>query len=106
MHATPLAIWNNYGTEVPDLGTISPNFLAPTVFDLAGIEQPLYHSVLEKFQAEMPGYTNDVKIDANGELYKVTPDEVEPTKREYELIQYDLLFGEQYSLEKLFGKQK
>lgn len=106
MHATPLAIWNNYGTEVPDLGTISPSFLAPTVFDLAGIEQPLYHSVLENFQAEMPGYTNDVKIDAAGELYKVTPDEVEPTKREYELIQYDLLFGEQYSLEKLFGKQK
>ncbi|MEK6268709.1 MAG: LTA synthase family protein [Planococcus sp. (in: firmicutes)] len=105
MRSTPLAIWNNFGTEVPDLGTISPSFLAPTVFELAGIEQPLYHAVLENFQAEMPGYTNEVKVDADGKLYKVTPDKIEDVKKQYELIQYDLLFGDQYSAEKLFGKK-
>lgn len=104
MRTTPLAIWNNYDAEVPDLGTISPSFLGPTVLDLAGIEKPLYYSVLENFKNEMPGFTSDVKIDAEGKLYKVTPDEVEPEKRNYQLIQYDLLFGDQYSREKLFGK--
>lgn len=101
---TPLAIWNNYGAEVPNLGTVSPSFLGPTVFDLAGIEKPLYYSLLENFKNEMPGFTSDVKIDAEGELYKVTPDEVEPEKRDYQLIQYDLLFGDQYSRDKLFGE--
>lgn len=104
MHTTPLAIWNNYGAEVPDIGTISPSFIAPVVFDLAGIKKPLYYSVLENFQAAMPGYTADVKIDADGKLYKVTPDKVEDVKRDYELIQYDLLFGDQYSRDRLFGE--
>lgn len=104
MHTTPLAIWSNYGAEIPDMGTISPSFLAPVIFDLAGIEKPLYYSLLENFQKEMPGYTSDVKIDAKGNLYKVTPDSAEDVKRAYELIQYDLLFGKQYSREKLFGQ--
>ncbi|MGO1057659.1 LTA synthase family protein [Planococcus sp. FY231025] len=104
MHTTPLAIWSNYGADIPELGTISPSFLAPAIFDLAGIEKPLYYSLLENFQKEMPGYTSKVKIDAEGELYKVTPDSVEDVKRAYELIQYDLLFGKQYAKEKLFGQ--
>lgn len=104
MHTTPLAVWSNYGADIPELGTISPSFLAPAIFDLAGIEKPLYYSLLENFQKEMPGYTSKVKIDAEGELYKVTPDSVEDVKRAYELIQYDLLFGKQYSKEKLFGQ--
>ncbi|MFD1861929.1 LTA synthase family protein [Planococcus chinensis] len=104
MHTTPLAVWSNYGADIPELGTISPSFLAPAIFDLAGIEKPLYYSLLENFQKEMPGYTSKVKIDAEGELYKVTPDSVEDVKRVYELIQYDLLFGKQYSKEKLFGQ--
>ena len=52
----------------------------------------------------MPGYTTDVKIDSEDELYKVTPDDMEDVKRDYQLIQYDLLFGEQYSKDKLFEK--
>lgn len=104
MHTTPLVVWNNYGAEVPDMGTISPSFIAPTVFELAGIEKPLYYSVLENFKEVMPGYTADVKIDAKGKLYKITPDRIEDIKREYELIQYDLLFGEQYSRDRLFSK--
>lgn len=103
MHTTPLAIWNNYGAEVPSIGTISPSFLGPAIFDLVGIEKPLYYSVLENFKELMPGYTSDVKIDAEGKLYKVTPDDVEEVKRDYQLIQYDLLFGEQYSKDELFG---
>lgn len=103
MKSTPLAIWNNFDAEVPELGTISPSFLPPAIFDTAGIEQPLYHRILENFAAEMPGYTNAIKIDADGKLYQVTPDKVEPAKRKYELIQYDLLFGDRFSEEKLFG---
>lgn len=106
MRTTPLVIWNNYGAQVPDMGTISPSFLAPTVFDLAGIEKPLYYSVLENFSKMMPGYTTDLKIDAQGKLFKVTPDEVEDVKRVYQLIQYDLLFGEQYSQNRLFNHEK
>lgn len=103
MHTTPLAIWNNYGAEVPEIGTISPSFLAPTVLNLAGIEKPLYYSILENFKELMPGYTSDLKIDAQDKLYKVTPDDIETVKQDYQLIQYDLLFGEQYSKKRLFN---
>ncbi|WP_052131413.1 LTA synthase family protein [Planococcus sp. CAU13] len=106
MKTTPLVIWNNFDADVPDLGTISTSFLAPAIYDVAGIEKPLYHQVLESFQKQMPGYTNAIKMDAEGNLFKITPDEIEAVKRPYELIQYDLLFGDQYSREKLFGEKK
>ena len=104
MRTTPLAIWNNYDAEVPEIDTVSTSFLGPAVLDLAGIQKPLYYSILENFQEQMPGYTRDLKIDANGKLLKVTPDSVENLRRDYQLIQYDLLFGDQYSREKLFEK--
>lgn len=103
MRSTPLAMWNNFDADVPDLATISPSFLPPAIYEVAGIDKPLYHSILENFAAEMPGYTNAIKVDGDGKLYLVTPDKVEPAKRKYELIQYDLLFGDRFSEEKLFG---
>ncbi|WP_203332290.1 LTA synthase family protein [Planococcus beigongshangi] len=106
MKTTPLAVWTNYDAEIPELGTISTSFLSPLILDVAGIDKPLYHYILEDFKSQMPGYTNAIKLDVAGNLYKVTPDDVEATKRMYELIQYDLLFGEQYSLEKLFSSSK
>lgn len=105
MRSTPLAIWNNFEAEVPELGTISPSFLPPAIYDVAGINKPLYHTILENFAAEMPGYTNAIKMDADGELFLVTPDKAEATKQKYELIQYDLLFGDRFSEERLFSGQ-
>lgn len=99
---TPLVIWNNYGAPTPEIETVSTSFLGPTVFDMAGIQKPLYYSILEQFSEQMPGYTRDLKIDAEGNLLNVTPDAVERIKQDYQLIQYDLLFGKQYSRDALF----
>ncbi|MTD31397.1 LTA synthase family protein [Planomicrobium sp. YIM 101495] len=99
MRSTPLAIWNNYGADVPELGTVSPNTLASVALDLAGVDKPLFYKAVDLFRDVMPGYTVDVKVDADDELYRITPDEVEALKQDYELLQYDRLFGEQYSSE-------
>lgn len=100
---TPLVLWNNYGAEIPEVETMSPSFLAPAIFDLAGMEKPLYYTLLEQFESVMPGYTKEVKVDSTGKLHSATPAEVKQIEQDYQLIQYDLLFGGQYSRERLFG---
>ncbi|WP_374724197.1 LTA synthase family protein [Calidifontibacillus erzurumensis] len=107
MRTTPLVVWNNFSEDIPSLPeTISPSFLAPYVLDLAGIEKPLYYRFLEEFSHQMPGFTTSVKSDGSGELHKSTPENVKPLEDTYLRLQYDLLFGKQYSMDALFEGMK
>jgi len=103
MSRTPLVIWNNFGKKV-DLpqDTISTSFLGTYIFDLAGVNTPLYYKFLEDFRSKLPGYKTILKMDSKGELYLDTPPEYKELEKEYELLQYDLLFGKQYVKDKLF----
>ena len=94
--STPLMMWNNFDAPIPDIDHLSPNQLGPAVFTMAGIRKPAYYELLEQFGAEMPGFTRDVKIDADGKLSRETPANVKKLSKEYQLLQYDLLFGKQY----------
>lgn len=99
MKETPLAFWNNYGAAIPEIGAVSASYIAPLALDMAGIEKPLFYDLLEQFYTDMPGYTREVKIDKDDNLYRVTPDEFEKLKSDYQILQYDLLFGDQYGIE-------
>jgi phosphoglycerol transferase MdoB-like AlkP superfamily enzyme len=103
MRQTPLAIWTNFSEEKVELPSISPSFLGPHILDLAQIEKPLYYRFLEEFNEQMPGYTSSVKNDADGKLYKLTPEAVKPLEDTYLRLQYDLLFGKGHGKEALFG---
>ncbi|EMR06627.1 Lipoteichoic acid synthase 1 [Bhargavaea cecembensis DSE10] len=104
MRRTPLVFWNNFGAPTPEVDVLSASFVAPYALEMAGIEQPLFYSFLDQMDDVMPGYTRDVKVDADGEIYYVTPDDVDPLRQKYMQIQYDILFGDQHSRETLFGK--
>ncbi|QCR33995.1 LTA synthase family protein [Lysinibacillus sp. SGAir0095] len=99
---TPLVVWKNFGDQVkvPDL--LSPAFLSPIIFENAGLEMPKYYEFLKKFSTQLPGYISTVKVDSNGDLYNKTPEESRELEEMYEMLQYDLLFGKQYSKEYLF----
>lgn len=105
MRTTPLVVWSNFSDEKIELPSISPSFLAPHILDLAQIEKPLYYRFLEQFNEQMPGFTAAVKNDAEGKLYKLTPESVKPLEDTYLRLQYDLLFGKQYSLKELFSSE-
>ncbi|SEJ62901.1 Phosphoglycerol transferase MdoB [Bhargavaea ginsengi] len=106
MRRTPLVFWNNFGAAQPEIETLSASFVAHHALDMAGIKKPPFYSFLKQMEGVMPGFTSDVKSAPDGSLYLVTPDDVDPLREQYMQIQYDILFGDQYSREKLFGVTK
>jgi len=99
---TPLVIWKNFGDQVANPEVVSPAFLSPIIFENAGLEMPKYYQFLKSFSDGLPGYTSTLKIDSDGELYSDTPNDMNELEDMYEMIQYDLLFGKQYSKKYLF----
>ncbi len=99
MHSTPLVVWSSFKekSETPD--TVSPAFLPPYVLKYAGLQLPRFYKFLDDFSAVLPGFSAEVKIDAAGRLYNKLPEDYEHLAEQYWLLQYDLLFGKQYSLE-------
>lgn len=94
--STPLVLWNNFDAPIPDIDRLSPNQLGPAVINMAGIQKPVYYELLEQFGKKLPGFTRDLKIDSEGKLSRETPDELKKLSKNYQLLQYDLLFGKRY----------
>ncbi|MBB5150362.1 hypothetical protein [Ureibacillus thermosphaericus] len=97
MKKTPLVVWNNFDKEIDEIGAISSSFLAPKIMEWAELDSPSYYSFLSNFSKLLPGYTSVVKLSGEGDLFTETPKELSEKEYIYQLIQYDLLFGKQYS---------
>ena len=97
MKETPLVAWNNYGKEMNSVGSISTAFLAPNVLEWAELEKPKYYQFLEQFSERLPGYTDIVKMDADGNLMLDTPNEYKELEEQLKTLQYDLLMGKRYT---------
>lgn len=103
MRSTPLVVWNNFGHETNSLNRVSTSFLGDVTLEAAGIKQPSFHNFLKNFRSEMPGFTREIKITDDETLHKEAPDEYKQLVEDYQLLQYDILFGKRYS-EKFFMK--
>ena len=102
MRQTPLAVWNNYGQEVEPVGNVSTSFLPPLVMEWAQLPGIGYYSVLQEMLESMPVYTASLKATVDGELSKTPPEHVRQIGLMYEMLQYDMMFGEQHSAGSLF----
>jgi phosphoglycerol transferase MdoB-like AlkP superfamily enzyme len=102
---TPLLIYSNYGLKKQDLHSLSPAFFGTTVFDMAGLKKPPFYYFLDLVKEQLPGLKGKVQIDGDQKL--VTGHLTQKQKqllKDYELLEYDLLAGKQYSKDILFSK--
>lgn len=99
---TPLVAWNNYGKEIDSVGSISTFYLAPKILEWAELAKPKYYQFTEAFSEKLPGYTNIVKMDGEGNLMVKTPEQYIELEKQFKLLQYDLFFGKRYSVEEMF----
>lgn len=99
---TPLLIYANYEVPKEDLKVMSPAFIGPTLFDLAGIKQPLFFTFLEEVKSELPGIKPGLLINQEQKSQFALSKKQQQLLKDYQLIQYDLLIGKQYSREILF----
>lgn len=105
MKETPLVVWNNYGKEVSELPSISTSFLPPKIMEWAELPAPQFYHLLNEFSNELPAYTSLVKMDKDENLMLDTPQTVLELESRYKYIQYDIMFGENYTREALYPIQ-
>lgn len=101
-HETTLMYIANFDIGEEEIGTLSPAFLGPTVFNLTNQPFPTYYKLLEKVKAEINGLSNNIMISSNGGGITQLTDGQEELLQDYKMIQYDILEGENYSAELLF----
>ena len=72
----PLLIWANYELEQQDLGTMSMNYVVPTLLELAGVELSPYYSYMLQLKEQVPILSSyGSYYDAEGNLYGYDSDE-------------------------------
>lgn len=79
LRKVPLLIWANFPLEQRDLGTMSMNYVVPTLFDLAGIQLTPYYSYLLRMKEDIPILTSyGDYYDAEGNRYTYDSDQGGP----------------------------
>ena len=101
-HETPLFVYANFELPDMDLKTVSTTFLGPIAFELAGLAEPPFYWFLNQIRKEVPGLSRNVKVGADGRTIDDLTEEQEELLKMYEMIQYDLLLGRQYSKDRLY----
>jgi phosphoglycerol transferase MdoB-like AlkP superfamily enzyme len=88
---TPFFIYANFDldAEGANPGDFSPNYISPEFFRTAGLKAPAFYYLLDEVKKENPALVR---------RWKHTHDETGEALKDYELIQYDVMSGEGYSL--------
>lgn len=87
-YTTPIIAYSNYKNIEIGCEYITPNQIAPQVLRDAGIEYSSYFDYIYSLREDYPVIQKEFGINPEDEAIKT-----------YELIQYDLLFGDEYLLE-------
>lgn len=92
---TPYIVWNNYGLEKEDWGTVSPYFLGALVAEQAGIELNAYYDFLLQAYDKFHGMTEYLFVDADNNVSLQPTDEAGDVLEKFKAIQDDKLFLDQ-----------
>lgn len=86
-YSTPLVTYSNFKDISIDSEYITPNQIAPQILNDAGISYNNYFDYIYSLREKYPVLHKEFGVDMDNEMVK-----------KYELLQYDLLFGEKYIL--------
>lgn len=86
-YKTPVIMYSNYKKLEANTEVFTPNQFAPQVLKDSGIKYSSYFDFIYSLREKFPVIQREFSIDENSEEMKI-----------YEIMQYDLLFGEGYLL--------
>ncbi|MBY0146322.1 LTA synthase family protein [Neobacillus niacini] len=103
---TPLLIYSNFKMEQERYEFISPFYIAPILYDLIGLEKPLFYHLLNQLreQNDIRALKGDIIMGSNHKFITNPAKAQNQLLEDYKLLQYDLLMGKQYSLDLLYPK--
>ncbi len=103
-HRTPLVIWSNRTGSV-DTGTISPSLIPQQILKLAGMTHPYYTGFLGEVRDRYRVIDRQLLLNPDGRTGNqnwVEKKRAGPVVDEFRLLQYDMMFGKQYSRDAFF----
>ena len=99
LHQMPLLIWSNYWDGKVDLGTVAAYQISPVLMELYGLEEPPMFRYLANQLSAYRSRTLGVTILPDGTTTDADlTEEQEQWFQNHWLLQYDLMFGEEYAL--------
>lgn len=101
MKSIPYIIWTNYEinnkNKIDNNNLISAQFIGNYILDLGNVSYNLIFEFTNKLKDVIPVFSNNINIDANNNSFTNLPPDFVELENDYRLLQYDLLFGKQYS---------
>lgn len=104
-HETPLVIWSSKKGARKDIGTISPSQLPYQLLKTAGYEHPFYTGFLGRVQKKyniVDRYQLATRDNQAFPDWARKEQDIDPMMRDYRYLQHDMMFGQQYGLERFF----
>lgn len=98
MKSVPYVVWTNYNAQVHIPDRLSSQFMGNTLLDLAGMGDSFPFTFTRDFAGQLPVYGKAVNMEKNGRTFRDLPESLQTLADDYRLLQYDILFGEQYYL--------
>ncbi len=99
LYKTPYVVWANYDIssyEFPE--EISAGNLGVKIAQMANLESiPWYYAFLDEFYTKYPVYENSAIKNQNMETIDDILKEDKPLQKKFELIEFDIINGKQYS---------
>jgi len=107
MHTTPGLIWATDGqTATRADGVTGMSYFVAYVLETAGISHPYYTGFLLTAHAGSPAMNHNLVCAPDGQPVGSIPKSSQAVINDYELLQYDMVFGKQYAAESLFPEMK
>lgn len=104
-HETPLVVWSSQTGLHNRIGTISPALLPYHILKTAGLGDPFYTGVLGKVHRSYSVIDRHMLMENDGSAvpdWLTAPIEMPGAIAEYRQLQFDMMFGKQYSKERFF----
>jgi phosphoglycerol transferase MdoB-like AlkP superfamily enzyme len=104
-HETPLVVWSSKTGVRKNIGTISPALLPYHVLKTAGFSDPFYTGTLGEVQDAFSVLDRHMLVATDGKAlpdWSISPNSIPDVVRNYRLLQFDMMFGEQYGRERFF----
>jgi phosphoglycerol transferase MdoB-like AlkP superfamily enzyme len=96
MRSVPLVTWTNVPVKADLPATISSSFLGSFALKALGIEPAGQFALNAELYPSLPGLLRNLTIDSGETLSGIVPEEASALVEDYRLLQYDMLFGNQY----------
>lgn len=97
LRSTPLATWANFPIHEEPVDTLSSAFLGSYAMNAAGLTPTGQFAFNSVFYRQTPGLIRNLVLDQDQQMSHEMNQEQAVMEEQYKLLQYDLLFGNQFA---------